>query len=264
MTKGKKSAAPASSGKAGKNLEVALDDLVSTGNKKGKGKGKGKSNRSEPYDTGKSSGKGRKSGGVVNGKMTTKTVFFANAPWETTEGYLRKQFERYGTITDFELFRRADGGSIGNGLCTFARFEEARAAIENLHESMVDGRNIVVKEDEQGGGKGGKGGKGGSGWSSGYDNSKSKGSWNKGSSKGGKAGGRSSEGFQLQLSNIPAQVRWQDLKDVFSELFDVTFTSVDGYGNAVLELSNERDALKIIQKYNGGNLNGHPIRVRWM
>mmetsp|Transcript_56533 Transcript_56533/g.106015 ORF Transcript_56533/g.106015 Transcript_56533/m.106015 type:complete len:312 (-) Transcript_56533:123-1058(-) len=110
------------------------------GRRKGKGKGKG-----EPSKGGKD---------PVDGS----TVFWSGVPVETTEGYLRSQFEKVGTIVDFDFWRSQDGSSLGKGTCQFDHFRGAERALQRLHNFEIDGGVMLLKEDE--GGKGARKGKG--------------------------------------------------------------------------------------------------------
>ncbi|CAE7680300.1 HRB1 [Symbiodinium pilosum] len=76
-------------------------------------------------------------------------VFWDGVPYATNEGYLRRFFERYGDIVDFDFWRRKDGRSHGMGTCTFNLPEEADTAIENLNGFTIDGRSILVRKDGQ-------------------------------------------------------------------------------------------------------------------
>lgn len=100
-----------------------------------------------------------KGGGKWNGKGDAeRRVFWSNANWETTEGYLRSRFERVGTIVDFDFWRRPDGSSLGKGTCEFDHYLGAWRAQERLHGVEIDGLALVVKSDEvEKAGKGGKG-----------------------------------------------------------------------------------------------------------
>jgi len=76
-------------------------------------------------------------------------IFWDGVPYSTNEGFLRRSFERYGDIIDFDFWRRKDGRSHGMGTCTYSRVDEAEAAIESLNGSTIDGRSILVRKDEK-------------------------------------------------------------------------------------------------------------------
>eukprot|EP00440_Ansanella_granifera_P028120 gb/GFBE01030555.1/.p1 GENE.gb/GFBE01030555.1/~~gb/GFBE01030555.1/.p1 ORF type:complete len:319 (+),score=80.51 gb/GFBE01030555.1/:1-957(+) len=112
-----------------------------------------------------SKGKGSKGGskGAPGGKgkgsaFGSRRVFWSGVPASTTEGYLRARFERVGTITDFDFWRKEDGTSLGMGTCEFDHYLGATRALERLHEMSIDGGTMLIKMDS--GGKGGSKGKG--------------------------------------------------------------------------------------------------------
>ncbi|CAE7929112.1 HRB1, partial [Symbiodinium sp. KB8] len=76
-------------------------------------------------------------------------IFWDGVPYSTNEGFLRRSFERFGDIIDFDFWRRKDGRSHGMGTCTYSRVAEAEAAIESLNGSTIDGRSILVRKDEK-------------------------------------------------------------------------------------------------------------------
>ncbi|CAE7830582.1 HRB1 [Symbiodinium sp. CCMP2592] len=80
-------------------------------------------------------------------------VFWSGVPIGTTEGFLRSQFERVGTIVDFDFWRNQDGSSLGKGTCRFDHFRGAQRALQRLHGYSIDGGIMMLKEDE-GGNKG--------------------------------------------------------------------------------------------------------------
>jgi len=108
-----------------------------------------------------------KGGGKGDGKgYVERRVFWSNANWETTEGYLRSRFEQVGTVVDFDFWRRPDGLSLGKGTCEFDHYLGAWRAQERLHGVEIDGFSLLVKSDgvdKAGAGTGGKG-RGGKNW----------------------------------------------------------------------------------------------------
>mmetsp|Transcript_32555 Transcript_32555/g.88273 ORF Transcript_32555/g.88273 Transcript_32555/m.88273 type:complete len:308 (-) Transcript_32555:52-975(-) len=108
------------------------------------------------------SGKPAKGGGKGH---PDRRVFWSNAPTTTTEGYLRGQFERVGTIVDFDFWRRPDGSALGMGVCEYDHYLGAWRAQEQLHGREIDGGRLLVKSDEGGKGFQGSGkGAGKKGW----------------------------------------------------------------------------------------------------
>eukprot|EP00747_Dinoflagellata_sp_TGD_P180344 gnl/TRDRNA2_/TRDRNA2_32640_c0_seq1.p1 gnl/TRDRNA2_/TRDRNA2_32640_c0~~gnl/TRDRNA2_/TRDRNA2_32640_c0_seq1.p1 ORF type:complete len:501 (-),score=85.47 gnl/TRDRNA2_/TRDRNA2_32640_c0_seq1:74-1576(-) len=81
-------------------------------------------------------------------------VFFAGASFDTTLKYLRSCFQEAGHIARLVLFRLPDGRSRGMGICQYSSSQEAEYAVANLHDMVIDGREILVTLDYDGGTKG--------------------------------------------------------------------------------------------------------------
>jgi len=95
-------------------------------------------------------------------------IFVAKLNFDTREDYLREVFEEYGEVTSATIIMdKFTGKSKGFGFVEMANDDEAQKAIDDLNESELDGRTIVVKKAEpresRGGGGGGRGGFGGGG-----------------------------------------------------------------------------------------------------
>jgi hypothetical protein len=99
-------------------------------------------------------------------------LFVARLSWDTDEDTLRNTFSAYGEVESVKIILdRETGRSRGFGFVERPSDEEAQAAIEALDQTDLDGRTIVVKENDRkggGGGGGGGGGYGGGGGGGGY------------------------------------------------------------------------------------------------
>lgn len=97
-------------------------------------------------------------------------IFVAKLSFDTTSETLEDVFAAYGDVDSAKvIFDRETGRSKGFGFVEMPNDEDAQAAIDNLNESELDGRTIVVKqarprEDNRGGGGGGYRGGGGGRW----------------------------------------------------------------------------------------------------
>ncbi|MEM9528189.1 MAG: RNA-binding protein, partial [Bacteroidota bacterium] len=94
-------------------------------------------------------------------------LFVARLSWDTDEDTLQNTFSAYGEVESVKIILdRETGRSRGFGFVEMPNEEEAKAAIEALDQSDLDGRTIVVKENDRqgGGGGGGYGGGGGGGY----------------------------------------------------------------------------------------------------
>ena len=76
-------------------------------------------------------------------------IFVAKLSYSTTGEQLRKAFEAYGTVDSAKIIQdKIEGRSKGFGFVEMPDDAEARQAIENLNDSELDGRRIVVKESQ--------------------------------------------------------------------------------------------------------------------
>lgn len=93
-------------------------------------------------------------------------IFVAKLNYDTHEDELLRIFEGYGEVDSCKIIMdKFTGRSKGFGFVEMPNDDEAQAAINDLNESEVDGRTIVVKKaeprenrDRRGGGGGGGGG----------------------------------------------------------------------------------------------------------
>ncbi len=89
-------------------------------------------------------------------------IFVGGLAWATDERGLEEAFGSYGEITEAKVVRdRATGRSRGFGFVTFANPNDAREAMEQMNDNMLDGRSIRVdlaQEREREGGSRDRGG----------------------------------------------------------------------------------------------------------
>jgi RNA recognition motif-containing protein len=113
-------------------------------------------------------------------------LYVGNLTYRTNSSDLEQLFSQFGSVQSAEVISDRDTGrSKGFGFVEMSTDAEAKAAIDGLHDTEVDGRRLTVnearpREPRTGGGGGGGGWRGGSGGG--------------GSSSGGGAGGRGSRG----------------------------------------------------------------------
>jgi RNA recognition motif-containing protein len=102
-------------------------------------------------------------------------IFVAKLNFDTREDHLKEVFEEFGEVSSAKIIMdKFTGRSKGFGFIEMPNDEEAQNAINDLNESELDGRNIVVKkaeprENNRGGSnrRGGGGGYGGGGYGGG-------------------------------------------------------------------------------------------------
>ncbi len=74
-------------------------------------------------------------------------IFVAKLDYATREESLRRAFEEYGDVTSAKIIMDRDTGrSKGFGFVEMSDDNAGREAIENLNNSTLDGRTIVVKK----------------------------------------------------------------------------------------------------------------------
>ncbi|MBX3315540.1 MAG: RNA-binding protein [Phycisphaeraceae bacterium] len=92
-------------------------------------------------------------------------IYVGNLSFNTSESQLRQLFEAHGSVTSASLVMdRETGRPRGFGFVEMSDDDQARAAMNALNGSSVDGRDLTVNEAKpREGGGGGRGGFGGGG-----------------------------------------------------------------------------------------------------
>jgi len=76
-------------------------------------------------------------------------IFVAKLNYATESDDLKSAFEAYGTVSSAKVIMdKFTGKSRGFGFVEMDDDSEAMAAIQNLNDSELDGRTIVVKKAE--------------------------------------------------------------------------------------------------------------------
>lgn len=76
-------------------------------------------------------------------------IFVAKLSYDTEESTVLGLFKNFGTVESVKIIKdKFDGRSKGYGFVEMPNDDEANAAINELNESEVDGRTIVVKESQ--------------------------------------------------------------------------------------------------------------------
>ncbi len=114
---------------------------------------------------------------VLNNYLTLlffiMNIFVAKLNFDTTSDDLENAFAGFGEVSSAKVIMDRDTGrSKGFGFVEMPNDNEGHEAINNLNESELDGRTIVVKiarprDDNRGGGRGGYGGGGRGGYGGG-------------------------------------------------------------------------------------------------
>jgi RNA recognition motif-containing protein len=126
-------------------------------------------------------------------------IYVGNLSWTMTDDDLSNLFTQYGSVTSAKILKdKMNGRSKGFGFVEMEDDEAAKTAIDNLNETEVQGRKLIVNESQprpqgEGGGGGykkrsGGGGYGGGGGSRG-GGSRGGGGYGGGGNRGGSGGG---------------------------------------------------------------------------
>ncbi len=74
-------------------------------------------------------------------------IFVAKLSYRTDDDGLRKHFEGFGEVSSSKIiYDKYEGRSKGFGFVEMPNDEEGEKAIQELDQSELDGRNIVVKK----------------------------------------------------------------------------------------------------------------------
>mmetsp|Transcript_108631 Transcript_108631/g.264141 ORF Transcript_108631/g.264141 Transcript_108631/m.264141 type:complete len:144 (-) Transcript_108631:54-485(-) len=134
-----------------------------------------------------------------------------------------------GSVLHADIARNPDGRSKGYGIVEFASASDARSAIRELHDSYLGGRQILVRPNKE---------------------------------VKGEAASR------LYVGNLPYRTSWQDLKDMFGDVAEVSHADVpvgaDGRskGFGIVEMASADDAQAAIRALDGKAVEGRNIEVR--
>jgi cold-inducible RNA-binding protein len=79
-------------------------------------------------------------------KLSTK-LFVGSLPFSVDDNTLQKTFEGHGTVVSAKVIKdRETGRSRGFGFVEMENSNEAKNAMNALHDTKLEGRNIVVNE----------------------------------------------------------------------------------------------------------------------
>lgn len=197
-------------------------------------------------------------------------VFVGNLSWDTRSPSLEAHMQRAGEVIRAEVFTEASGRSAGCGIVEYASAEMASMAIQTLNDTVLDGRQVFVREDRETStrrrGMGGGGGGGGGGGSAAVGVGAGPGGM--GGGGGGGARFRSDKGRKIVVWNLPYSLRWQELKDAFRQCGTVIradiLTQPDGKSKGVgtVLYETEEEAQRAINEMTGREIENRVIDCR--
>jgi len=74
-----------------------------------------------------------------------QTLYIGNLYYEVTDEQLQRVFSRFGEVASARIVFDNRGLSRGFGYVEFKNKEDAQAALDNLHQQVFEGRNLVVQ-----------------------------------------------------------------------------------------------------------------------
>jgi RNA recognition motif-containing protein len=78
--------------------------------------------------------------------VSTK-LFVGSLPWSINDAGLKEKFEKHGSVLSAKVIMDRDTNkSRGFGFVEMENSTDASKAMKALHDSEIDGRNIVVNE----------------------------------------------------------------------------------------------------------------------
>jgi RNA recognition motif-containing protein len=97
--------------------------------------------------------------------MVGKKLYVGNLTYRVSSSDLEQLFSQFGSVESAEVISDRDTGrSKGFGFVEMSNDNEARAAIDALHDQEHDGRRLTVNEARPREPRAGGGGGGGGGW----------------------------------------------------------------------------------------------------
>eukprot|EP00045_Choanoeca_perplexa_P004529 m.38924 g.38924 ORF g.38924 m.38924 type:complete len:384 (+) comp12622_c0_seq1:40-1191(+) len=151
------------------------------------------------------------------------TVYVGNLPWSVDEAMLNAHMSAAGTVVHAEVLRAGDGRSKGCGVVRFSAPAEAAQAIATLHDSEIEGRPLVVREDRE------------------EQKFKNAGS--------------------VMISNVADGTYWQDLKDHLKPFGEVLHVDMLDGGRASVRLVDVATAQAVVDQLNGTVFAGQELEV---
>ncbi|KOB59783.1 hypothetical protein PFHG_01576 [Plasmodium falciparum HB3] len=188
-------------------------------------------------------------------------VYVGNLPWKVTWPILKNHMKKAGDVVRVDIFEDTQGRSKGCGIVEYATYEEAQEAISSLNDSKLEGRNtegmITVRDfrrDEfrRGGGE--------------FRRDYRRDEFRRG---GGEFRRSSKRNCTLIVYNLPPQVTWKELKDLFRKHGRVVRADLKNEDNSSKELigvvimENEYEAKNAIDALNFCNFDGYILKVNY-
>lgn len=226
-------------------LDMALDDVVDQSKAVGYGAPMGDDGTQRQVET------------ITVGKR----CYVGNLSWRTSWQDLKDHFRQVGNVVFAEVMMEpgSERRSKGCGIVEFETPEEAARAIVELHDSVLEGRKIMVREDREDyelkrRGQGG-------GFREPRQPRQPRGGYGQGPAV------PLGQGKRIFVSNLAWETSWQDLKDHFKQSGNVVYADVMKSGErskgcGIVEFDTAEEATQAIQDLNESVLHDRNILVR--
>ncbi|KAI9798811.1 MAG: hypothetical protein M1825_004984 [Sarcosagium campestre] len=206
---------------------------------------------------------------VRDSSQQDRRVYVGNLSYDVKWHHLKDFMRQAGEVLFADVLLLPNGMSKGCGIVEYATREQAQNAVNTLSNQNLMSRLVYVREDREaeprftGPGAPGRGGLEGGAGRGGYGGY--------GGGAGGAGGAAGGGGRQIYVSNLPYNVGWQDLKDLFrqaAQTGNVVRADVhigpDGRpkGSGIVAFDNSDDARNAILQFNGYDWQGRPLEVR--
>lgn len=159
-----------------------------------------------------------------------KKLYVGNLNYQTTWQQLKDHFKDCGRVARADVNR-------GYGTVEFETAQDASNAISRKANTELDGRNIVVREDQAKPAQARK-------------RMKSN------------EGGTVRVGKRVYVGNLKFSTSWQTLKDHFKPVGSVVHAKLISRGCGIVEFEAPEDARRAILDLNDSQLEGRPLQVR--
>lgn len=213
---------------------------------------------------------------IRDSSQQDRRVYVGNLSYDVKWHHLKDFMRQAGEVLFADVLLLPNGMSKGCGIVEYATREQAQNAVATLSNQNLMGRLVYVREDREAeprfsnptttrGGPGGFGPNGGAGHGPYGGNPQFGG-------PGGQFGGGPPGGArQVYVANLPYNVGWQDLKDLFRQAA-VTGSVIradvhmapDGRpkGSGIVAFDTPDDARNAINQFNGYEWQGRNLEVR--
>ena len=187
-------------------------------------------------------------------KAGNRNVYVGNLSFDVSWQDLKDHMRSAGDVVRVDILSDATGRSKGCAIVEYAFPRDAQMAIANLNETVLNGRNMFIREDREAGSTGVKPVQGHGSMDMRMDRQS--------------VHLTTGVGKTVYVGNLSWDVQWQDLKDHMRSAGDVVHVDIlsDATGRskgcAIVEYASPRDAQMAIANLNETILNGRNMFIR--